>query len=136
MHGYNAPEPLPQCPHCSYRHKPPAPRCTIYNGWTNYETWLVTLWLGNDQGTYEYWREQTRAKWGATATPDPDWRTFTRQDRTLYKLSDQLKQEIAQDGLPEGTITGLYADMLAAALDEVHWYAIAEHMLDAEELAE
>lgn len=136
MHGYNAPAVLPQCRNCSGHHRPPEPRCTIYNGWPNYETWAVALWLGNDAGTYEHWRDQTRAQWNATAAPDPDWRTFTRRDRTLYKLSEQLKEEVAQDGLPEGTVTGVYADLLGAALSEVHWYTIAEHMLDAEELTE
>jgi hypothetical protein len=24
-----------------------------YNGWTNYETWNVSLWLNNEPGTYD-----------------------------------------------------------------------------------
>ena len=23
-----------------------------YNGWTNYETWAVGLWIDNEQGSY------------------------------------------------------------------------------------
>lgn len=29
-----------------------------YNGWQNYETWNVALWLDNEQGSYNYWRER------------------------------------------------------------------------------
>lgn len=30
---------------------------TTYNGWTNYETWNVALWINNDDGLYDIARE-------------------------------------------------------------------------------
>lgn len=31
-----------------------------YNGWTNYQTWNVMLWLDNVEGMYRYYREAVR----------------------------------------------------------------------------
>ena len=54
-----------------------------YNGWANYETWNVTLWIGNDWGLYQLACEVVRDggaygnfvkilqdNCGATHTPD------------------------------------------------------------------
>jgi len=32
-----------------------------YNGWKNYETWNVVLWMGNDEGLYHRAKECVKA---------------------------------------------------------------------------
>ena len=88
-----------------------------YNGWTNYETWNVKLWLDNEESTYHYWTGRTRQIWDDSDTPD----------NAKYELSEALKDEIT-DEVPE--ITGMFADLIGAALGEVNWYEIAESYLD------
>jgi hypothetical protein len=84
-----------------------------YNGWVNYETWLVALWLDNDCGSSDYWREVAEELWDEE---DPG--------RSQRLLADRLKDEV-MEGQPE--LTGMYADMLNAAFSEVDWDEIASH---------
>ena len=49
-----------------------------YNGWKNRETWNVALWIGNDQGMYDFAKEcgtyanfiEQMREVGYTETPD------------------------------------------------------------------
>ena len=49
---------------------------TTYNGWTNYETWNVALWIGNDEFLYnlarncEDYLEFVTLMWFDAKTPD------------------------------------------------------------------
>lgn len=94
-----------------------------YNGWTNYETWNCKLYIDNDQGSQEYWREQAQAAYD-NAKAD---KTFTRIERAALDLKDTLKNEF-EENTP--TVTGFYADLLNAALSEVNWYEIAISLIE------
>lgn len=97
-----------------------------YNGWKNYETWNVNLWLESDEGTYEYTRELTRDVL-AEHEDDEDY-------VTVGALAERLREYV--DELPEvESVTGqatLASDLLQAALSEVDWYEIAEHYVQDE----
>lgn len=41
-----------------------------YNGWKNYETWNVNLWIQNDEGFYSHMVEELRS---ILETHESDW---------------------------------------------------------------
>lgn len=79
-----------------------------YNGWTNYETWLVKLWMDNDQGSYNYFQE------------------MARENDNARDLADAIK-EAHEAMLPD--LEGFPADLMNAAMSEVNWREIAESIL-------
>lgn len=100
-----------------------------HNGWANYETWVVNLWLDNEEGIHDYWREQARHQWQiATATS-----YSTREEEALQALVDILKDDHEEES-PE--LTGVYCDLLKAALEEVNWREIAVHFMDTVDKSE
>lgn len=92
-----------------------------HNGWTNYETWAVALWLDNEESSYRYWRAVAQETVQLTKLPEE------RREEAGTTLADRIKDEIL-DGIPTA-ITGFYADLLQVALDEVNWLEIAENFL-------
>lgn len=86
-----------------------------YNGWTNYETWVVKLWMDNDEGSYNYWQEIAQEY-------------FERDAETASQDLAGLLKEHHEEALPE--VNGFAADLLNAAMSEVNWDEIADSLID------
>ncbi len=85
-----------------------------YNGWKNYETWLVALWIDNDGGD-DYWMERAG------------------EVRDVSDLADEMEAyytELAGEVIPS---QGMFNDLFNSALREVSWYDIASHYIDESE---
>ncbi len=95
-----------------------------YNGWTNYETWNVNLWLDNEEGTQYLQRE-----WIKRAKQTPKTEVLTRAETTRFILADLVKVFI-EDANPLLNTASVYSDLMNAALSEVNWQEIADSILE------
>ena len=86
-----------------------------YNGWTNWETWIVNVWMDNDQKLYEYYGNVAREE------VSKDKKSAT------YILSIALREQF-DEWTPE--IEGLYLDLLNGAMREINWHEIAGHLVE------
>lgn len=98
---------------------------TKYNGWENYETWCVHLWLSNEEPLYRYWRNRAHIiKTTYPATPKPEAELYTS---ARLALADEMKGTL-EEGMPE--VDGMWGDLLNAAFEEVDWLEIADAFLE------
>ena len=118
-----------------------------HNGWKNYETWVVALWIDNDESTYNERRRMCRA-----AEREAQDDSGCMQDECLCHdmsasrqygpcnlcgclwrsasgtLADELQRWVTDDLMPD-LGASLAADLLGAALSEVDWHEIADNFL-------
>lgn len=101
---------------------------TKYNGWTNYETWCLTLWLENDEVSYNYWREQAQRQVSEAPYADQVKKGYwTAPQAAKFLLADQLKLEFEQKNPLDKA--DVWSDLLNAALDAVDWHEVADQFL-------
>ena len=92
-----------------------------YNGYTNYETWVIALWLDNEAGTADYWASVAD---DISSPESPEYIADESDQKSA--LADRLKDE-HEENLPE--VQGFAADLLNAAMSEVDWYDIADNLI-------
>jgi uncharacterized protein (DUF2384 family) len=84
-----------------------------YNGWKNYETWVVKLWLDNDEGTYK------------------EMNKIAKKAIDVYKLSEEIKDYLEEIQPELGA--SVWTDLLHSAFSEVDFDEIAQAYMDDNE---
>jgi hypothetical protein len=105
-----------------------------YNGWTNYETWVVKAIMDNDEATQRYWQEVARDYWQRSEAQT----YFSRKENAAFALRDRLKStadDAASDlidaaGPHKGVMHLMLGDLLRAAISDVNFYEVARHLID------
>jgi type II secretory pathway component PulK len=99
-----------------------------YNGWTNYETWAVKLWMDNEEPSQRHWRERAE-KWSKEPSTSEVW---TQDESARFNLAGELRDYHNDRSFKaiRGNGASLYSELLRSALSEVYWTEIAASLLD------
>jgi hypothetical protein len=108
-----------------------------YNGWNNFETWCVYLWLTNEEGTYRHWRKEAeRHQAEAPTHVNVRQGIWTIEQATRYTLGQAIEEDFEAfhpfrgDHVVNRGEPSIYCELLDAALSEVRWDEIAEAFLE------
>jgi hypothetical protein len=103
-----------------------------YNGWANYETWCMALWIDNDEGSYNYARELVA---GAVEAASADGflegqPASLREGYLNSHAADALKawQEDEREAYEADKPASVFTDLLGAAFGEIDWWEIARNI--------
>ncbi len=95
-----------------------------YNGWSNYETWNVKLWIDNDQGIHTHFNDRAESLLNLPSTSE----YWTQQESAKFNLADEIKEYLEENN-PLNDSASMFTDLLNAAISEVDFREIAENIL-------
>lgn len=96
-----------------------------YNGWTNYETWLVNLHMTNEQGGTDFVMEFLDERTGLHPR-------FIYVAKFLQDTYEEDATSVLSHDLTCRTfdMNLLWKDLINSALSEVNWMEIAKHRVE------
>lgn len=87
-----------------------------YNGWTNYETWLCALWMGENQ---DYWFDIAHSCMESSSD----------DETTTEAIADAIKEHMETDAEKQIREYGFFRDLINASLSEINYYEVAKEYL-------
>ena len=81
---------------------------TSYNGYSNYETWVVNMWLNSNPYSQDMLQHIIQAF------------------ETVSEQAEELEHNVMADGNYLGGESSMWADLLHAAVGRVDWREIIE----------
>ena len=90
-----------------------------YEGWSNYPTWAVNMWLSNDEGLYRATQELVTATIAGSFNAAPPVRAVAG---ALNGMIEELLPDLG---------ASFASDLLGYAVGEVNWNELSEHWTPA-----
>jgi hypothetical protein len=81
--------------------------------------------MDNDEGAQSYWRDEAISALADASRTESE--TLTAKEEAAQTLADRIKEQ-HEEARPE--VSGVFADLINAALSEVNWREIAEKLID------
>ena len=83
-----------------------------YNGWVNRETWLISLWLNNDEYNYQLLSEILELNVSSS-------------------IKAERLQELVEDQMYDLELgANIFSDLLSTSLSKVDWLEVIESNLE------
>ena len=103
-----------------------------YNGYSNYETWAVQLWIDNTESKSAFWRRLAEEVYNHQASEQVH---FSKVEDATCILAEKLRdsynngmERILNDANVNGTV---WADLLNASVCAVNFGEIAKNLMES-----
>ena len=98
-----------------------------YQGWANYPTWNVKLWIDNEESDHWWWREQALAFIDAAEATTH----LTRLEVAARDLAQKLERNHNEaHQCSHAHNIGWQNDLLEWALGQVDWHEVADAYIE------